>query len=66
MKSCCANCNKWLALEKLDYSNGGCKHSDVGHVCTLFAKEGKVCWMVGIKPKSDMCEGWEPKQENDD
>lgn len=63
MKECCNTCNKQLKLEKCDYSNGGCEHTDMeGFLCLAFAYEGIGCWMVGLKGEGQ-CEVWSPREE---
>jgi hypothetical protein len=67
MKECCINCKLCFPLVKFDYSQGGCKHSDMdGYVCMAFAlaEQGEppvAIWMVGCDPSRDMCECYIPK-----
>ena len=57
MIECCSTCNKYMKLEKSDYSGKGCKHSDYdGFACLAFADEGIVVHMVGVNPDKGMCE----------
>lgn len=64
MKECCATCKRNLKIEKLDYSEGGCKHSHPeGFICLAFAYEGVASWMVGSDPENEMCEVYAPKNE---
>ena len=62
----CRNCRHRLEITKLDYSQGGCKHTDMeGFVCTGLAYEGTAYWMVGLEPEKEMCEMWEGKVKED-
>lgn len=64
MRECCANCRHRYKLTKLDYSRGGCEHTDVeGFVCMAFSDEGKAEWLVGVHEDSDMCECYLPKEK---
>ena len=58
MNECCANCSKRLALEKLDYSQGGCKHTKIkdGFICLALANEGVASYMIGIDENTGQCE----------
>lgn len=57
MIECCSACNKYMKLEKADYSDKGCKHSDYdGFACLAFADEGIIVHMVGVNPDKGMCE----------
>ena len=59
---CCATCRRRYDLMKFDYSQDGCIHTDMeGYICTAFADEGKMVWMVGEDENTGMCECWEPK-----
>lgn len=59
---CCATCKRRLALNKFDYSEDGCTHSEPeGFACLAFASEGVVVWMVGTDEAAGMCECYEPK-----
>ena len=50
-----------LKATKFDYSQGGCKHTDMdGFICTAFASEGKAVWMVGL-PNGCMCDMYSPR-----
>ena len=53
----CANCKLCLDLEILDYSKGGCKHTDVPEefICLAFMDEGKACLMRGLS-RDGKCE----------
>lgn len=63
-KMCCANCKKNYSLEKFDYSGKGCMHTPMyGHICMVFADEGKAIWMVGDDPESGCCEEYDPKEK---
>lgn len=63
MKECCTTCRNRLKLQKLDYTNGGCKHTDIdGFACLCFSQEGYVNWMVGLDPDIGMCECYEPME----
>ena len=65
MKHCCKNCKRNLKLVKFDYTQGGCKHTDIeGFICTAFANEGKAVLMVGVNQDEDVCEEFSPKPEN--
>lgn len=62
MIECCRSCNKYMKLEKSDYSNGGCKHSDYdGFACLAFVNEGIVVHMVGVNPDNGFCEAYSGK-----
>lgn len=59
-KECCQNCRHRYTLEKLDYSKGGCEHSQPeGFICMAFADEKVASWMVGLVGKNEKCECWE-------
>lgn len=59
MKRCCGNCAKQYVIERLDYYDGGCKHSyENGFACGSVLDEGIVYHMVGIKPDTESCEMW--------
>ena len=65
-KECCNNCKYRCKLEKWDYSQGGCKHSDYeGFACVVFADESFVPHMVGIPGDGpyDLCEMFTPKEK---
>ena len=65
MAESCATCKRRLALQRLDYSKGGCEHTDMeGYICLAFAGEGVASWMVGIDANSEQCEVYEPKEDN--
>jgi len=51
-----------LRATKFDYSQGGCKHTDMeGFICAAFAKsDGEAIWMVGL-PDGCMCEMYAPE-----
>jgi len=60
MKASCANCKRRYKLERLDYSNGGCIHTDMdGYICMAFADEGIACWIVGESEETGICECYE-------
>lgn len=64
MKECCKNCKRNLKLTKFDYSQGGCKHTDMeGFICTAFAYEGEAVWMIGLNQEEGLCEVFLPKEE---
>ena len=66
MKECCTTCRNMLKLQKLDYTNGGCKHTDMdGFACIALSREGNVDWMVGVDPDTGMCECYESKEGTD-
>ena len=58
MKECCATCSKRLAIEKLDYSQGGCKHTriDDDFICLALSSEGVASYMIGINEYEGHCE----------
>lgn len=57
----CKNCRHSYSPQKWDYSKGGCEHTEMeGHVCMLFADEGKAIWQVGAD--YGMCEGYAPRE----
>lgn len=60
MLESCANCAYSYSLEKLDYINGFECTKLEGHICMVFADEGKAMWMVGAD--DGMCEGYFPKE----
>ena len=63
MKECCANCRNRYALKKLDYSKGGCEHTDMeGFICMAFADERIAAWTVGIDAENGMCECYQEKE----
>lgn len=63
MKECCTTCRNMLKLQKLDYTNGGCKHTDMdGFACIALFQEGYVDWMVGLDIDIGMCECYEPME----
>lgn len=56
----CLDCKNCYRLEKLDYSHGGCKHTDMeGFICMVFADEGVANWMVGLDEEKGHCEMYE-------
>lgn len=59
----CNTCKRCLDLEILDYSQGGCKHTEVtdDFICLAFMEEGKANLMHGIS-RDDKCECWEPRK----
>ena len=59
----CGNCANCYKLEKLDFSQGGCIHTEMeGYICMAFADEGLACWMVGEDLDSGRCECWTEKK----
>ena len=59
----CSNCGRKYRLTKFDYSDGGCKHTDMeGYVCMAFADEGEAVWMVGADEEKDLCECYQEKK----
>ena len=63
MKECCNTCKNKYMLEKLDYSQGGCKHSHPeGFICMAFAYEGVANWMIGDDPDEGHCEVYTRKE----
>ena len=59
-KRCCNNCKYKKRLTKYDYSQGGCKHTEMeGYACLApdFVCEGDAIWMVGLDETSQ-CECW--------
>ena len=61
---CCDTCRYKLKLEKLDYSQGGCKHTVMdGYVCVALASEGWAMWMYGENPITAKCEEYEAKEK---
>lgn len=64
MSESCGNCAYCYRLKKLDYSQGGCIHTNMdGYICMAFADEGITYWMVGNDLNSDMCEAYTPKEK---
>lgn len=62
-KECCQNCRHRYTLEKLDYSKGGCEHSQPeGFICMAFADERLANWMVGLDGWKLCCECWEARK----
>lgn len=61
---CCSTCKHMYRLEKLDYSAGGCQHTNMtGYICMCFGDEGVASWMVGNNPDIGMCECYEPRRK---
>ena len=61
-EECCGTCDLMLKIEKLDYSQGGMKHTLLdGYICLAFRRYGIASWMVGQDPKTGMCECYAPK-----
>ena len=59
----CNDCRNKYELVKLDYSKGGCIHTDMeGFCCMAFADEGQANWMVGLTGEGQ-CECWSKKDE---
>ena len=51
-----------MKATKFDYSQGGCKHTDMdGFICLAFASEREAVWMVGL-PNGCMCEMYTNKE----
>jgi hypothetical protein len=66
MKECCSTCANNCRIRKSDYSQEGCRHSDVeGYACLVCADEGVVFWMIGNDPNSGLCEGYTPNIQED-
>ena len=64
MKECCNTCELKKKLVKLDYSQGGCIHTDYeGFACLALAFEGEVAHMVGDNPETGMCEMYSPMED---
>lgn len=62
-EECCTTCARCFKAEKSDYSNGGCKDSDMeGYICMCFADEDIAVWMVGTS-QNEQCEMYIPKGE---
>ena len=60
----CSNCKLCYKLQKLDYSQGGCIHTDMdGYICMVFADEGIANWMVGHDMYAGFCEMFTPKEK---
>ena len=58
----CVNCGNRYKVEKCDYSQGGCIHTNMdGFICMAFADEGVACYMVGLK--DGRCECWRGNDE---
>ena len=63
MQECCNTCKRKMKLVKLDYSQGGCIHTDYkGFACLALAYEGEVAHMVGIDG-TGICEMYSPKED---
>ena len=61
MNECCDTCNKKMKLIKLDYSQGGCIHTDYdGFACLALASDGEVDHMVGLDSSVGRCEMYAP------
>lgn len=64
MKECCNTCRLKKKLIKLDYSQGGCIHTDYeGFACLALAFEGEVAHMVGGDPELGKCEMYSPEEK---
>lgn len=64
MNECCSNCRLRFGLTKFDYSQGGCKHTNMdGYICMAFSDERQAVWMVGEDPEKAMCECYMPLKE---
>lgn len=60
---CCQNCKHMLTIERLDYTEGGCKHSiESGFVCLVVADEGVAYHMVGVSMVEGICEMYEKRK----
>ena len=65
MEENCSTCKRRLRLVKLDYTHGGCEHTDLeGHICLIFEDEGIAYWMVGCD--NGLCEMYAPKENEND
>lgn len=63
MQECCNTCKRKMKLVKLDYSKGGCIHTNYeGFACLALAYEGEVAHMVGIDG-SGICEMYSPRED---
>ena len=63
-KERCKDCELYMKLQMLDYSQGGCIHEDMdGYACTVFADEGYINWMYGITDET-FCEAFTPRRIN--
>ena len=61
INQCCNTCKHKMKLEKWDYSQGGCIHTDYdGFACTAFGYEGVIIHNVGGNPAKGMCECYTP------
>ena len=57
VKECCATCRYNRELVKFDYSQGGCRHTNMdGFACVMPENEGRAVWMVGSDAENDQCE----------
>ena len=64
MKKCCANCKFKFDLKILDYSNGGCRHSDAdGFICMNFEDEGIAMHMIGLDENTGSCEAYSSRKK---
>lgn len=63
----CNDCKYKLNLERYDYSQGGCTHSDEdGYVCMAFNDEGIAIHMIGLNPNvDDGCEMYNAKTKQE-
>lgn len=63
INECCDTCKYKMKLEKWDYSQGGCIHTDYdGFACTVFGYEGVILHHVGGDSARDRCECYAPKE----
>lgn len=63
---CCQTCKNNLTIERLDYTEGGCKHSlESGFVCLALACEGVAYHMVGVSMVEGICEMYTERRRND-
>lgn len=59
----CATCKYRKTLKKYDYTQGGCKHTEMeGFACIADSFEGLIIWMVGTE--NGGCECYERRKEN--
>lgn len=66
MNECCATCRHRYDLERLDYSNGGCEHTEMdGYICMAFADERQAVWIIRTYPLEEICECYKARREND-
>lgn len=64
MEECCKTCGHNLKLTRFDYTDTGCKHTEMeGFICTAFAFEGDAIWMMGLNQEKDLCECFYPRSK---